>query len=186
MKKSIGLHPLPFPAPVWVVGTYDEKKRPDMMTAAWVGVCCSEPPCVSVSVRPSRQTFNNIILRKGFTINVPPADYVRETDYFGLVSGRDQNKVEKAGLTAQKSELVDAPVLAEFPLVMECRLLKQVEIGSHTEFIGEVLDIKAEESFLEEDQGMNAEKSGFFVLFSGYRGMEGVVGEPYKDGKELY
>lgn len=186
MKKSIGLHPLPFPAPVWVVGTYDRDGRPDMMTAAWAGVCCSDPPCVSVSVRPSRHTYDNIILQKCFTVNLPPSKYVDETDYFGLISGRDQDKVKVAGLTSARGRFVNAPVIDEFPLVMECRLTEQVQIGSHTEFIGEILDIRIDESYLGPDGEVEAEKTGFFVLFNGYRGIDGLIGDPYSAGKKFY
>ncbi|MFO7914855.1 MAG: flavin reductase family protein [Candidatus Krumholzibacteriales bacterium] len=185
MKKSIGLHPLAFPAPVWVVGTYDRDGRPDMMTAAWAGVCCSDPPCVSVSVRPSRYTYDNITLQKCFTVNLPPSEYVNETDYFGLTSGREIDKVAAAQLTAVRGKLVNAPVIEEFPLIMECRLKKQVKIGSHTEFIGEILDIRIDESYLNPDGEVEAEKTGFFVLFNGYRSINGLVGDPYSAGKKL-
>jgi flavin reductase (DIM6/NTAB) family NADH-FMN oxidoreductase RutF len=185
VKRSIELHPLPFPAPVWVVGTYDSEGRADMMTAAWAGVSCSEPLCVSVSVRPSRYTHDNIIRQKCFTVNIPSAEFVRETDYFGLVSGRDEDKTGKAELKVEKSSSINAPVLADFPLVIECRLFKQVELGSHTEFIGEVLEVRAEEGLLKPDGSIDPEKAGFFVLFNGYRGIAGVVGDPYSSGKEL-
>lgn len=185
MKKSVGLHPLPFPVPVWVVGTYDEENKPDMMTAAWAGVACSDPPCVSVSVRPSRKTYSNIISREAFTVNVPPAEYVKEVDYFGLVSGRDQNKPDVTGLAVSRSGLVDAPILEGFPLVIECELIRRIEIGSHTEFIGEILDIKLEETMIGADGELNAGELDFFVLFGGYRKVGEWLGESFSIGMDI-
>jgi len=142
--------------------------------------------CVSVSIRPSRHTYDNIILQKCFSVNLPPSGYVNETDYFGLISGRDQDKVAISKLTAVRGNMVNAPVIEEFPLVMECRLTEQIQIGSHTEFIGEILDIRIDESYLDPDGAVEAEKTGFFVLFNGYRSIDGLVGDPYSAGKKLY
>ena len=86
--------------------------------------------------------------RRAFTVNVPSRRYLRETDYFGIASGRDTDKFARTGLTPVRSDLVDAPYIAEFPLILECRLLKTVEIGTHTQFIGEILDVKADEELL--------------------------------------
>ena len=148
MKKSIGAKTLVFPAPVLIVGTYDRDKKPNAMAVAWGGICCSQPPCVSVSLRKATYSYGSIVSRRAFTVNIPAERQVREADYFGIASGRDDNKFEKTGLTPVASELVDAPYIAEFPFVLECRLLHTLEIGGHTAFIGEILDIKADESVL--------------------------------------
>lgn len=89
--------------------------------------------------------------RKAFTVNIPSEKYVKETDYFGTVSGRDVDIFKETGLTSVKSELVDAPYIKEFPLVLECKLLHTIEIGLHTEFIGEIMDVRAEEEVLGKD-----------------------------------
>lgn len=148
MKKSIGARTIILPTPVLVVGTYDQQGRPNVMTAAWGGVCCSRPPCIAVSLRKATYTHGNILARKAFTISIPSQKYLKYADYFGMVSGRDTDKFARSGLSAVRSEAVDAPYVGEFPLVLECRLAQIVEIGSHTQFIGEVLDVKAEESVL--------------------------------------
>ncbi len=108
MKKSIGAKALIVPTPVWVVGTYDPDDKPNVMTAAWGGICCSKPPCVGVSLRKARYSYDNIVARKAFTVNVPSEQYVRETDYFGIASGRKKDKFAASGLTPVKSDLVDA------------------------------------------------------------------------------
>jgi len=148
MKKSLGAKIIVAATHVWVIGTYDKEGKPNMMTAAWGGVCCSQPPCVAVSLRKATYTYGNITERKAFTVNVPSADYVKQTDYVGIYSGRNTDKLSIAKFTPVRSDFVDAPYVKEFPLVLECKLLHTIEIGLHTQFIGEMLDVKAEESIL--------------------------------------
>jgi len=150
MKKSIGPKSIVYPTPVFVVGTYDQSGNPNVMTAAWGGICCSQPPCVAVSLRKATYTYGNIVERRAFTISIPPETYVKEADYFGIVSGRNENKFLRSGLTPVKSEVVDAPYVQEFPFVLECKLLHTLEIGLHTQFIGEIMDIKVDESVIGE------------------------------------
>jgi len=148
MKTSLGARTLVYPTPVFVVGTFDKAGRPNVMTASWGGICCSPPPCVAVSLRKATYTYGNILERKAFTISIPSEAFVREADYFGLVSGRSTDKFAATKLTPVKSDLVDAPYVKEFPLIVECRLVQAIELGLHTLFVGEVLDVKAEEDVL--------------------------------------
>lgn len=148
MKKSLGAKTLVYPTPVFVVGTFDKAGRPNVMTASWGGICCSQPPCVAVSLRRATYTHGNILERKAFTISIPSEQHVKEADYFGLVSGRDTDKFAATKLTPVKSDLVDAPYVKEFLLVVECKLAHVVELGLHTQFVGEVEDVKAEESIM--------------------------------------
>ncbi|QDR79400.1 flavin reductase family protein [Sporomusa termitida] len=148
MKKSIGAKTFAMPAPVWVVGTYGANGEPNIMTAAWGGICCSTPPCVAVSLQKIRASYDNIIKRKAFTVSIPSKKFISEADFAGMVSGKDADKFAAAGLTAVKSELVDAPYVQEFPLILECKLVHTIEIGLHTQFIGEIVDVKAEEAVL--------------------------------------
>lgn len=150
MKESLGAKPIVYPAPVFVVGTYDKEGRPNAMTAAWGGICCTRPPCVSVALRKATYSYGNILERKAFTINIPSEAHARVADYFGIASGKEMDKLEAVGLNPVKSDLVDAPYIQEFLLVVECSLLQVVEIGLHTLFIGEVLDVKADASVLDE------------------------------------
>ncbi len=148
MKQSLGAITLVYPTPVFVVGTYDRNGKPNVMTASWGGICCSQPPCVAVSLRKATYTYGNIVERKAFTISIPSEQYARQADYFGLASGRTTDKFAASGLTPVRSELVDAPYVLEFPLVVECRLFRTVELGLHTQFVGEVLDVKADPSVM--------------------------------------
>lgn len=150
MKKSMGARTILYPTPVLVVGSYDRAGKPNVMTAAWGGICCSTPPCVAVSLRSVTYTYGNIVERQAFTVSIPSERHIREADYVGLVSGAREDKFTSAGLTPVRSELVDAPYVLEFPVVLECRVRHTVEIGLHTQFIGEILDVKADESVLDE------------------------------------
>lgn len=148
MKKSFGAKTLIFPTPVWLIGTYDKNGKPNAATIAWGGVCGSIPPCVAVSLRSATYTHGNIIERKAFTINVPSSTQVEIADYCGIVSGRNVDKFAAAQITALKSEKVDAPYINEFPMILECKLINSVEIGIHTHFIGEIIDVKVDKSML--------------------------------------
>ncbi len=145
MKKSLGARTLVFPTPVFVVGTYAADGKPNAMVAAWAGICCSEPPCVAVSLREATYSYHNIVERKAFTISIPSEAHLKEADFLGIYSGRNEDKFAATKLTPVKSDLVDAPYIKEFPFVVECALLKTVKIGLHTQFIGEIRDVKIEE-----------------------------------------
>jgi len=188
MKKSFGAKTLVFPTPVWVVGTYDREGRPNAMSAAWGGICCSQPPCIAVSLRKATYTYGNIVARKAFTINVPSEAYVREADYFGIVSGKNADKFRAAELTPIRSSVVDAPYIEEFSLVVECRLLNTMEIGLHTQFVGEILDVKADDSVLDEKGYVDIEKVRpilFAPEINTYHGVGKLLGDAFSLGKEI-
>jgi flavin reductase (DIM6/NTAB) family NADH-FMN oxidoreductase RutF len=187
-KKSLGAKVIVGTTPVWIVGTYDRGGKPNVMAAAWVGVCCSEPPCAAVALRKATYTYGNIQHRKAFTVSIPPAQYVKEADYFGIASGRDVDKFSTARLTPVKSDLVDAPYVQEFPLVLECRLLHTFEIGLHTQFIGEIVDVKTEESVLNEKGRPQIEKIDPFFFNTatlGYYRIGEYIGKAFSIGKEM-
>ena len=148
MKKSLGPKAFGFPVPVFVVGSYMEDYKANIMAAAAAGVCCLSPPCIYVSLREATATYHNIIRNNAFTVNIPSEEYISETDYVGIASGKKFDKFLETDLTPVKSDLVNAPYVNEFPLVMECKLKETVNLGSHTMFIGEVIDLKADNDFL--------------------------------------
>ena len=158
MKNSLGAKTIVPTTPVWVVGTYDHEGKPNVMTAAWGGICCSQPPCIYVSLRKATYTYSNIIERKAFTVSIPSETYAKEADYFGITSGKTVDKFSATGLTPVKSDLVDAPYVKEFPLILECKVIKIIEIGLHTEFIGEIMDVKADSLVLNENNLPDIEK----------------------------
>ena len=147
-KTSIGARTAVIPTPVWVIGSYDKDGRPNMMTSSWVGICSSKPPALMTCLRKATYTHGNIMDKKAFTVNIASESFARFAAYVGRVSGRDTEKFKETGLTPVKSSLVEAPYIREFPLVAECRVIDIVEVGSHTMFIGEIVDIKADPSVL--------------------------------------
>jgi flavin reductase (DIM6/NTAB) family NADH-FMN oxidoreductase RutF len=188
MKRSIGAHTIVYPTPVFVVGTYCADGKPNVMTAAWGGICCSVPPCVSVSLRKATLSYGNIMAQQCFTISIPPERYVKEADYIGLVSGRDVDKFARTGLTAVASDVVHAPYVAEFPFVLECRLLHTLEIGLHTQFVGEVLDIKVDEDALDEQGKVHIRRVSPFLFApdnAEYYGIGKLLGKAFSIGKEI-
>ncbi|MDI6866993.1 flavin reductase family protein [Methanoculleus sp.] len=187
-KRSIGPRTVLYPHPVLVIGTYDASGRPDAMVAAWGGICSSRPPSVAVSVQKSRQTYTNLVEQREFTISIPSTDHLREADYFGIVSGRDEDKFAATGLTPVKGDLVNAPYVGEFPVILECRLLQSVEIGVHTQFIGEILDVKMDEDVLGDDGRPEIAKVRPFAYDSmrqEYYGSGKTLGKAFSVGKEI-
>jgi len=173
MKISLGAGTLAVPSPVWVVGTYDAEGRPNVMTAAWGGICCSRPPCIYVSLREATYSHGNIMSRRAFTVSVPREGQWRGADYVGIVSGRDTDKFEDAPLTPVRSGAVDDPYVGEYPLVLECTVKEVVELGLHTMFVGEVVDVKADEDILT-DGRPDIQKIRPILYGSGDRGYHGV------------
>lgn len=190
MKKSIGAGTVAYPTPVWAIGTYDKEEKANVMTAAWCGIACSSPPAISVSLRKATYTYQNIVDRKAFTVNLPSENFIKEADYFGIVSGRDADKFSNSGLTPVKSDLVDAPYIKEFPLILECKLIHTIEIGLHTQFIGEIQDVKVDESVLGMDGkiDINQLKPVIYAPIpqhSTYYGLGKQLGKAFSIGREI-
>lgn len=157
-KKSLGAGTYALPAPVWVVGTYDASGKPNLMTAAWGGICNSKPPCIYVSLRKATYSHGNIVLRRAYTVSIPSERYVKEADWIGIASGRDVDKFSMMHLTPVRGSKVDAPYVEEFPLVIECQVKEVVELGLHTQFVGEIMDVKADEDVLNKKGALDIKK----------------------------
>lgn len=173
-KTSLGAKTVIIPTPVWVIGSYDKQGKPNVMTSAWVGICCSKPASVMTCLREATYTHGNIMERKAFTVNITSESFAHLAAYVGRVSGRNIDKFEKTGLTPVKSTLVDAPYIKEFPLIVECKLTKTVELGSHTMFIGEIMDVKANPSILSEQGVPDIERLKPFVFTPGSSKFYGI------------
>jgi len=188
MHKSLGAQTLVFPTPTWIVGSYDQQGRPNGMAAAWAGICCSDPPCVAVSLRKATYSYANLMLRRAFTISVPAESQVKQADYFGIASGREVDKFVALGLTPVRGERVDAPYVGEFPLVLECDVIHVFELGLHTQFVGRILDVKAHESVLDARGMPDIEKVRPLVFSPGnrwYYGVGAMLGQAFSIGKEI-
>jgi len=187
MKKSIGTKAVAFPTPNFIVGTYDESGKPNAMSVAWGGMCCGDPMCVGITLREATYTYGNLMKRKAFTISVPSEKYIKEADYFGIVSGRKEDKFAATGLTPVRSDLVDAPYVKEFPVVLECSVIKTVLLGLHTLFIGQVKDVKVDEEMLK--SGSPVLKKTKPMIFSpvdhAYYGIGRYLGDAFSEGKKI-
>jgi len=188
VKKSLGAKTLVYPTPVFVVGTYDEQGKPNAMTAAWGGICCSSPPCVDICLRKATYSHGQIMTKKAFTISIPSEQYAKEADYFGIASGRDVDKFAATGLTPVRSDLVDAPYIKEFPVVLECKVIHVLEIGLHTQFVGEILDVKVDEKALGDNGIPEIAKIRPMIYAPDSRNYYGVgenIGKGFSLGKEI-
>jgi flavin reductase (DIM6/NTAB) family NADH-FMN oxidoreductase RutF len=185
-KRSFGPKTMVFPHPVFVIGSYGAQGVPNIATASWAGICCSDPPAVAVSWRPSRLTYENIQQRGAFTVNIPSTAQVEQADYAGMVSGRAGDKFAALGLTPLRSALVDAPAVAEFPVVLHCRLLHSFALGCHTQLVGEILDLEVEEAALDEQGRPDIRRIDPLIYSIGDRSYYGVgerVAEAFSVGR---
>ncbi len=188
MRKSFGKKTISYPAPVYIVCSYDENGKANAMNAAWGGLCSSSPASICVSIRKERKTYDNIIKNNAFTINIPSSANAQAADYFGMVSGKDEDKFEKAALTPVKSDVVNAPYIDEFPVAIECSLLKTVEIGSHIQFIGEIQDVKISMDCLDENGDVDIRKVDpilFAPEIRKYYSVGEEVGNAFSIGKSI-
>ena len=188
MKKSLGPKTLAQPTPVWAVSAYDEDGKANSMIAAWGGIASSDPASMTVSVRPGRHTFAGIMKHKAFTISVCPKGLAEESDYLGMVSGSKEDKFAKTGLTATKSDVVNAPYIEEFPLVIECELTETLEVGVHTMLVGEIKDVKCDEDKLIDGKHPDPEKILSLIFAPGTRDYYTIgerVGKGFSMGKKF-
>jgi flavin reductase (DIM6/NTAB) family NADH-FMN oxidoreductase RutF len=189
MKLSLPAQTILLPSPVLIVGTYGSDGRPNIMNAAWGGVASSRPPCVSVSLREATLTYHNITQTGAFTVNIPSEKYFREADFVGIVSGREHDKFKETRLTPERSKLVNAPIVKEFPYALECNLIKQVDLGLHTMFIGEIVGMVAESEVLNVNRLPDIEKVRPMLWGSmgsmAYYGIGDKLGDAFSAGKEL-
>jgi flavin reductase (DIM6/NTAB) family NADH-FMN oxidoreductase RutF len=189
MKLSLPPKTILLPSPVLIIGTYCFDGRPNMMNAAWGGIVSSKPPCISVSIREATLSFHNIQKTEAFTINIPSEKYLREADFVGMVSGREYDKFKETGLTPEKSKLVNAPIVQEFPYSLECKLVRQVNLGSHTMFVGEIVGMVADSEVLNSKQLPDIEKVRPMIWGSfgsmAYFTVGDKLGDSFSVGNEL-
>jgi flavin reductase (DIM6/NTAB) family NADH-FMN oxidoreductase RutF len=188
MKKNLGPKTLVYPTPVLVISTYDNEGNPNAMTAAWGGICCSAPPCVAISLRKATYTYGNLMEKKAFTINIPSENYIKEADYFGMVSGKKEDKFAKTGLTPVRSDFVDAPYISEFPINIECKIIQVTELGLHTQFIGEVMNVKIDDIIQEKGDQPIIEQIKPLIFAPDSRNYYGIgkqIAQAFSIGKEI-
>jgi flavin reductase (DIM6/NTAB) family NADH-FMN oxidoreductase RutF len=156
-----------YPAPVVLVTCAEKGQRPNIITIAWAGTVCSDPPMLSISIRPERYS-HDIIKRTGeFVVNVPSVREIRAADTCGVVSGRNVDKFEKTGLTPAPASKVAPPIIQECPLALECRVRKTVELGAHTMFVAEIVAVQVSESLMTAAGRLALERAGLAAFAHG-------------------
>lgn len=141
-----------YPLPVVMVSVADRDGRNNIITLAWVGTVCSEPPMVSISVRPERYSYGILKETGEFVINLTTKSLVYATDYCGVKSGRDVDKFQEMKLTALPASKVKAPLIAESPVNLECVVREVKPLGSHDMFLAEVVAVHADEKYMDENR----------------------------------
>lgn len=183
MKKNFGAKPYLFPQPVMIIATYDENGKANAMNAAWGGIVGMNEIIMDLS---SHKTTDNLLKTKAFTVSVADVEHLTACDYVGLVSAnKEPNKMKKAGFTTVKSEFVNAPIINELPLTLECEL-KQVIDGS--KFIGEIKNVSIDESVLGDDGELDLNKFSpitYDTVHYGYYRLGEKVGTAFSDGAKL-
>lgn len=148
-----------YPLPAVLVSLQDKNEKKNIITVAWTGTCCTNPPMVYISVKPERYSYSILKKTKEFVINLTTEDLVYATDYCGVTSGKDVNKFEETKLTPMTSKYVKAPSIKESPVNIECRIKEIIPLGSHDMFLAEVLGVTIEESYLDQNNRFNLEQS---------------------------
>ena len=143
-------------------------QKPNVMTAAWTGIICTEPTLVYVSIRPSRLS-NELIRQTGeFVINVPTVELAKAVDLCGVKSGRDVDKFKLAGLTAEKCSVVSAPQVAQAPISLECKVKEITSFGTHDMFLAEVVAVDADDKYLDGQNALRLDKAGLLAYAHGF------------------
>ena len=186
MKKDLGVVPAVFPLPVLMIGTYDENDVPDVMNAAWGTVCDMDKIALCLG---AHKTTQNIAKTGAFTVALADAAHAAEADYFGIASaGKTPDKFARSGMTAVKSANVNAPIVEEFPLTMECTLLEEVHTDALHMLVGKIVNVVADETVLDETGKVDAGKLhaiAFDQFGRSYRAMGETVAGAWKVGVPL-
>ena len=181
MRKDLGIKPYLYPQLVMIIGTYDKDGNPNAMNAAWGGVADYDKVIVCMS---SHKTTENIALTNEFTISIGDANHVVECDYVGIVSqNKEPNKMQKSRFTTSKAKKINAPIINELPLCLECRLIKILEEDL---YLAEIINVNADESILDEKSNISLEKFtpiSYDPSTHGYYKVRGRVGNAFSDGK---
>ena len=167
-----------YPIPAVLVSVADKNGRTNVFTASWVGTVCSDPPMVSVSVRPERYSYHMIEETGEFVVNLTTKRLTHAADYCGVRSGRDENKWERAGLTPIKGTKVLAPCVKESPVNIECRVARKIALGTHDMFIGTVEAVLVDEAYMDEKNTFHLEKADPVIYSHGtYYGLGEAIGK---------
>lgn len=187
MLKDLGVKPYLFPMPVLMIATYCDDGSVDVMNMAWGGIC--DENMVTLNISESHKTSQNIKNRMAFTLSIADIDHIEAADFFGIATGNKMNdKFERSGLHAEKSSRVDAPVITDFPITLECKVKELQHSDSGFRVVGEIINVLADEKVLDEKGRVDPTKLNAFVFDqfqSGYYAIGEKVGQAWKTGANL-
>ena len=185
MRKNFGAKPMCYPMPVYIIGTYGADETPNAMNAAWGGI--SEDTEISICISEEHKTTENILSRKAFTVSMATAKYIAACDYVGIVSGnKEPDKFAKAGFHATKSQFVDAPLIDELPMALECELISYDRESCR--LVGRIVNVSADESVLGDNGKVDVSKLQpvtFDPMNNHYLVLGEKVGQAFHDGVVL-
>ena len=187
MRKNFGKQSWMYPLPVLIIGTYNEDDSVDVMMMAWGGICAED--MVALNLEAEHKTVANLETRKAFTLAVPGTDTLRESDFFGIASSNKMaDKFERTGLHAVKSERVNAPVITEYPLTLECEVVEMQSQPYGLRVLGKIVNVIADEKVLDDAGKIDAGKLNAFAfdqMQNGYYAIGEKVGQAWNSGADL-
>lgn len=187
MTKNLHAKPYLFPMPTYMIGTYNEDDTVDVMMMAWGGICAED--MVALNLEAEHKTVANIESRKAFTLAVPGTDTLRESDFFGIATANKMaDKFERSGLHAVRSERVDAPVITEYPITLECQVIEMQSQPYGLRVLGKIVNVIADEKVLDGAGNIDASKIHAFAfdqMQNGYYAIGEKVGQAWHSGADL-
>ena len=187
MKKDLGVQQAVFPMPVLMVAAYDENEKVNVMNVAWGQICGSDK--IYLCIGKGKKTLSNILKSKAFTVSLADAAHMEVADFYGITSGNSmEDKFERTGFTAIKSDKVNAPIMDEFPVAIECEFLEELDTGNIHGVVGRIVNVKADESVLAEDGKVDVMKLNVLMFDNfrlGYYTLGEKAGQAFDVGKKL-
>ncbi|MCD7844657.1 MAG: flavin reductase family protein [Oscillospiraceae bacterium] len=187
MTKNLGVQPYLFPMPTYMIGTYNEDDSVDVMMMAWGGICAED--MVALNLEAEHKTVTNLEARRAFTLAIPGTDTLRESDFLGIASANKMaDKFARTGLHAVKSDRVDAPVIAEYPVTLVCEVAEMQKQPYGLRVLGRIVDVIADEKVLDEKGKIDVAKIHAFVFDQvrhGYYAVGEKVGQAWSSGAAL-
>lgn len=156
-----------FPCPVVLVTCVDSTGEPNIITLAWAGTVCSEPPTIALGIRPTRYSHKLIKNTKEFVVNIPTSEILKETDYCGVTSGREIDKFSETKLTQDPADKVRPPLICECPVNIECKLKDLIPLGAHDLFLGEIVQVHIDQQILDKKGNIDFTKADPFTYNQG-------------------
>jgi len=187
-KRTLGPCVTFFPQPTTIISSLSRAGEVNLMTASWAGIVSKTPPTMALSLNQDRQTYANILATGEFVVNMVPARLVLEADYCGIRSGRNEDKLSQASLSLEPASKIGVPLLAESPLNVECRLVRELELGDYRLLLGEIVEIHAVESAFAASGEIDTRAFDPLVYLGGIRqywNLGEKCADAYKDGLQI-